>query len=83
MGITEKSDFYREGGFLKNQYRGEDYLKRGLGQFTDLRWLDKKEGVVFLGGFDTPMHTMFHFIFISFQIFLKINLRCLKEVIAQ
>ena len=31
----------------------------GLGQFADLRERhDKKEGVVFLRGVDTPMHTV-------------------------
>ena len=34
-----------EGGVTKNQYRGEDCLKRGgaLEQFGNLRGLDKKE----------------------------------------
>ena len=50
-------------GVTKKQYRGEDCLRRsggGLGQFADL-WgggLSKKEGVVFLRGVDTPIHTM-------------------------
>ena len=38
---------------MKNQYRGEDCLKRGrLGQFVDLRsrGFGKKEGVVFFEG---------------------------------
>ena len=34
-------------GFVKNQFREGDCLKRGLGQFADLRGggLGKKEGV--------------------------------------
>ena len=51
---------------MKNQYRGEDCLKRGrLGQFVDLRGggrFGKKEGVVFFEGgrgVDTSMHTMY------------------------
>ena len=76
-----------EGGVTKNQYRGEDCLKRGgaLEQFGNLRGLDKKEGggVMLLRVVDIPMHTMSHFIFISFQIFLKINHSCLEKVIAQ
>ena len=39
---------------MKNQYTEEDCLKRGLGQFADLRGgvggLDKREGGVFEGG---------------------------------
>ena len=47
-----KSDF-QGGGFLKNQYRGGVCLKRGLGQFADLKGdLTRKRGV------DTPIHTM-------------------------
>ena len=43
-GFTEKSDF-QVGGFTKNQYRGGDCLKRGLGQFANLRrGLGKKNG---------------------------------------
>ena len=40
------------GGFTENQYRGGDCLKRGLGQFADLRrGLGKKKVVtVFEGG---------------------------------
>ena len=34
LGLTEKSNF--KGGLTKNQYRGENCLKRGLGQFADL-----------------------------------------------
>ena len=41
------------GGLEKPICRG-----RGLGQFVDLRELGKKEEVVFLRGFDTPMPTM-------------------------
>ena len=39
-------------GVTKNQYIGEDCLKRGaLGQFADIRGgLGEKEGVVLLGG---------------------------------
>ena len=34
-------------------------MKNGeFGQFADLRGLGKKEGVVFLRGVDTSMHTM-------------------------
>ena len=45
------------GGYEKPIYRG-NWLKRGLGQFTDLRGgLARKSGV------DTPMHTMLlHFL---------------------
>ena len=36
------------GVFTKNQYRGGDCLKRGVGQFADLReGLGKKEWVMF------------------------------------
>ena len=48
-------------GFTKNQYKGGSCLKKGggLGQFADLRGrLGKKEGVVFLRGVDTPVHTI-------------------------
>ena len=48
--FTEKSTIFRRGGggrFTKNQYIGGDCLKRGLGQFADLRG-----GL----GVDTPMH---------------------------
>ena len=54
---------------MKNQYIGEDCLKRGLGQFAHLRGggeVGKKEGVVFLRGVDTPMHTM---VITTFYIF--------------
>ena len=44
-GFTEKSDFQGGGGVTKNQYRGGDCLKRGLGQFANLRrGLGKKKG---------------------------------------
>ena len=47
------------GGFTKKQYIGGDCLKRGLGQFADLRgaW-QERGGWYFWGGRDTPMHTM-------------------------
>ena len=53
---------------MKNQYIGEDCLKRGLGQFAHLRGgeVGKKEGVVFLRVVDTPMHTM---VITTFYIF--------------
>ena len=53
---------------MKNQYIGEDCLKRGLGQFAHLRGGEggKKEGVVFLRVVDTPMHTM---VITTFYIF--------------
>ena len=49
---------------MENQYREEDSLKRGLGQFANLRgWLGKKGGSVFEGGGgggDTPLHIMLY-----------------------
>ena len=51
MGFTKKSNFYQGvGGVTKNQYKGENYLKReGLGQFADLRGgLARKRRVMFL-----------------------------------
>ena len=63
-GFTEKSDFLGS-GFTKNQYRGGGggyYLKRGLGQFPDLRGgLARKRGLLFLrgGGVDTPIYTTY------------------------
>ena len=46
------------GGVTKNQYIGGIAKKRGLGQFIDLRGgLDGKEGDLFEGKVDTPMHT--------------------------
>ena len=55
MGSLENSIF--SGGFTKNQYicRG-DCLKRGLGQFSDLR--GGLAGVVFLWGVVTQVQTM-------------------------
>ena len=55
-----KNPIFR-GMLTKNQYIGGKLpKKRGLGQFVDLRGgLDEKQGVVFLRGYDTPMHTMF------------------------
>ena len=48
--FTEKSDFQR-GNFTKKQIKRRDWLKRGLGQFADLRGgLVKKEKVVFFEG---------------------------------
>ena len=58
MGLGGRAE---RGEFTKNQYRGADCLKRGgLGQFADLRGggLARKREWCFLGGFDTPMHTM-------------------------
>ena len=62
MGFTEKSDFYGGwgvgggGGFMKNQYRGEDCLKGGGG--LDSLQLDIKEGDgVFEGGL-IPQYTL-------------------------
>ena len=47
-----------EGGFTKNQFRGEDCLKRGgLGQFANITEAWQVRGGVFLRGVDTPMHT--------------------------
>ena len=48
---------------MKNQYIGRNCLKTGeggLGQLADLKegGLGEKEGVVFLRGLDTPMHTI-------------------------
>ena len=42
---------------MKNQYIEENCLKRGLGQFADLRGLTKKKGV-FLRAVDTPVYIM-------------------------
>ena len=58
------------GGFTKNQYRGDDCLKRAGGsacaQFGNLRGRGGlKERVVFFfwgGGVDTPMHTLSRFL---------------------
>ena len=50
--FTEKSNS-RRGVMKKTIYRG-DCLKRGLGQFADLkRGLAKKRGMMFLRGVDT------------------------------
>ena len=54
---------------MKNQYRGEDCLKRGPGQSADLKRggegaLGRKRGVVFLRLVDTPMHTMLRSIYV-------------------
>ena len=48
------------GGFMKNQYRGEDCLKRGAWTVCQFKGVLGKErgGGVLEGGFDTPMHTM-------------------------
>ena len=49
-----------EGVYEKPIYRG-NCLKRGFGQFADLRGgggLPERGGGVFEGGGDTPMHTM-------------------------
>ena len=38
FGVQKKFFFFlRGGGGMKNQYKGEDCLKRGLGQFADLK----------------------------------------------
>ena len=52
--------FFWGGGLMKNQYRGENCLKRGgLGQFCQFRgaW-QEREGVVLRGG--GLMHTMIY-----------------------
>ena len=50
------------GGFMKNQYRGWDCLKRGGGAWTVCRFiregLARKKEVMFLRGVDTSMRTM-------------------------
>ena len=57
LGVHQKVQLL--GRFTKNQYRGGDCLKRGLGQFDDLRgaWQERGGGGVF-EGVDTPIHTM-------------------------
>ena len=53
IGCPLKNLAIRGGEFTKNQYRGGDCLKRGFGQFANLRGgLCKKEGGggVFEGG---------------------------------
>ena len=42
--------------FTKNQYIGGNCLKKGV--WTERGGLGEKEGDVFEGGGDTPMHTM-------------------------
>ena len=59
-GDSLKNLIFR-GGLVKKQYIVRNCLKRGLGQFADLRWgrgLAKKGSGVFKGGVDTPVHTM-------------------------
>ena len=58
-GFTENDFQRREAGHEKSVYRGELAKKGGFGQFANLRGggLGEKEGVVFLRGVDTPMHT--------------------------
>ena len=47
------------GGFTENQYRGGAYLKRGAWTVCQFKGgLGKKEGLVFLRGVDTLIHTM-------------------------
>ena len=66
FGVSQKNSNFRGGGFMKNQYIGEQggglpKKRRGLGQFADLRGLGKKEGrgIYFWGrGVDTPMYTI-------------------------
>ena len=43
-GSRKNPRFRGGGGFTKNQYIGGIALKRGIGQFADLRGLGKKEG---------------------------------------
>ena len=58
MGVHGKI-WVLEEGFTKNQYIGGDCLKRGFGEFADLRQGGLARKKVFLsGGVDTPMHTM-------------------------
>ena len=46
FGFTEKSDFYG-GSSRKTNIEGKIVLKVGLGQFANLRGLDKKGGWCF------------------------------------
>ena len=56
-------------GFTKKQYREGDCPKRGAWTICKFkRGLGKKEGVVFLRGVDTPMHTMTTSIFVSISM---------------
>ena len=59
-----------EGGSWKNNIKGGLPIKRGLGQFADLRGagLGKKEGGWEGGGVDTPMHTV-----ITWEFFAQLN----------
>ena len=37
-----------DGEFMNNQYRGGDFLQRGIGQFANLRWgMARKRGWYF------------------------------------
>ena len=44
-----------DGEFMNNQYRGGDFLQRGIGQFANLRWgMARKRGWYFC------INSMFH-----------------------
>ena len=58
---------------MKSQYIEGGLPKKGeLGQFADLRGggLCKKEGVAFLRGVDTPVHTMIYIV-LKIQISIR------------
>ena len=59
MGVYWKNETLRGDGFTKNQYRGGDCLKGGLGQFADLKgsW-HKRWGSVFEEGGLIPRCTL-------------------------
>ena len=60
FGVSLKNPILGGGGPRKPIQRG-DCLKRGIGQFAELRkWgLARQKGVVLLRGFGTPIYTMF------------------------
>ena len=60
MGVHWKISLLEEVS-QKTNIGGGDCLKGGLRQFADLRGVgEEREGGVFEGGVDTPMHTMKH-----------------------
>ena len=54
--FTEKCDFL--GGFMKNQYIGGDYLKKGTWSVCRFKGGLARKRVGFLRGVDTLMHTV-------------------------
>ena len=57
MGVQWKIQFL-ERVLHKTIHKGDYWLKRGFGQFADLRALAKKRGWCFWKEVDTPMRTM-------------------------